>query len=441
MQVSVEQSGAIERRLTVSVPRAEVDREIDKRLAQKTKQARIRGFRPGKAPRKVVEQHFGAQIANEVVNDTINASYRQALGEQEIVPAALVSIEPKPLADGDDLQFVATVELFPQIPSPTLAGKTIEKPVCEITAEDVERTMQDIRARNAEFTPKDGAAQNGDRLTIDFDGRIAGEPFAGGAAEGHQFALGEGRMLPEFERALLDAVAGDSKQIACKLPTDYPDQIAGKQAMFEVAVKAVERRVLPELDDAFAARLGIAEGGLGKMREEIEISLRRELAERERAVMRERVLQALLDANPIEAPKALVESEIDRTLQSIRERMEAQGMPPGKRGNEREIERAPFTDEARKRVIIGLVTREVLEQNDIQPDPTAVRARIEEMATGYDDGDAVVEWHYAQPQRLAPFEAMVREERMIAHLLETAAVTEKKVSFQELMNPAAASAD
>lgn len=433
MQISVEESGVIERRVTVSVPRAEVDREIEKRLHNMAKRARIPGFRPGKAPQKVINQRYGAQITNEVVSDTISTSYREALGKEEIVPAGLVSIEPKPFVSGDDLHYVATIELYPEIPSPTLAGRTIEKPLCAIAAEDIERTLEDIRKKNADFIPKEGKSENGDRLTIDFDGHSDGQPFAGGSGRDHQFVLGDGQMLERFDTDLAGVACGESRQIAVTFPADYPGaEVAGKAAEFAVTVKAVERRVLPELDQAFAEKLGIKEGGMKKMRAEIEASLQRELDARMRSLMCDRVMDELMKVNDIEAPKALVEAETDRMMKAIAQRMEAQGLEAPAVP---ELQRERFAADAKRQVILGLIARGIIEKYDLKPDGAAVRMRIEEMATGYDDGKAMVDWYYADPARLQPIEAMVLEEQVVARMCETATVTEKKASFRELMNP------
>ena len=423
--------------MTVSVPRAEVDREIEKRLRNMARRARIPGFRPGKAPQNIVNQRYGAQVTNEVVKDTINTSYREALGREEIVPAGLVSIEPRPLVSGDDLQYVATIELYPEIPRPTLAGRTIEKPLCTITAEDVERTLQDIRIRNADFIPREGKSEQGDRLTIDFDGRIDGQPFAGGAGKDHQFVLGDGHMFERFETELAGVGAGESKQIAVTFPADYPGQaVAGKAAEFAVTVKAVERRVLPELDNALAEKLGIKAGakadGMKKMREEIETSLNRELATRMRTLMRDRVMEALMEVNDIEAPKALVDAEIDRRMRAVTRQMEARGMPESP---EQAPERERFAAGARRQVILGLIARGVIDKFNMKADDATVRARIEEIATGYEDGETIINWYYADPARLQPIETMVLEEQVVERMCETATITEKKVSFKELMNP------
>ena len=434
MQISVEKSGAIERRVTVSIPGDEVGREIAKRLREVAKHKRIDGFRPGKAPHNLIEKRYGAQVTGEVVNETIHSSYRRALSKEEIVPAGLVSIEPKPFVAGDDLQYVATIELYPEIPSPTLAGRTIEKPVCAVTDEDIARTLEDIRKRHADFvtkdTDKEGKSQQGDRLTIDFVGKIDGQPFTGGSADGHQFVLGEGHVFEGFETELLAVAVGDSKQIAITFPDDYPGaDIAGKAAEFAVTVTSVERRILPELDNAFAEKLGIAEGGMEKMREEIVVSLNRELATRLRTVIRARVMNELIAVNPIEAPKSLVDSEIERRVSSVKERMDALDAP------QQEGVRERFAVEAREQVTLGLIAREIIEKSEMKADSALVRERIEEMASGYDDGEAMINWYYSDPERLRQVESIALDEQVVARMLETATVTEKKVSLQELMNP------
>ncbi len=437
MQVSVEETGVIERRLTISIPSAEVGREIAKRLQGVAKRARIAGFRPGKAPQNLIHQRYGAQVTNEVVNDTIHASYRQALGQKEIVPAGLVSLEPQPFVAGHDLQYVATVELYPTIPSPTLAGRTITKPVCEITKQDVERTLQNIRASHAEFVAKSGKATAGDRVTINFDGAVDGKPFAGGKAENHPVVLGEGRMSEPFETALMGVQAGAAKTIRVPFPQQHADQqVAGKTVDFAVTVKAVERPIAPQLGDAFAEKLGIQEGGMQKMRAQIEINLQRELAAQQRTVVRNLVMAELLEINPIEAPKSLLEAEMERRAQAVKQRLAAQATPESAQP---QVKREQFAAAAKRQVVLGLIVRDIIQTAKIEVDRAAVRARIEEVATGYDDGAALLKWYYDDPSRLQPIEAMVLEEQVVARMLETAVVAEKKISFQELMNSTAES--
>lgn len=433
MQVTVEESGAIERKLTISVPSDELGQEIEKRLRNVSKQAKIPGFRPGKAPRSVIEKRYSNQVINEVISDTIHSSYQEALMDQKIAPAGLVSIEPTPYEAGNDLQYVATIELFPEIPFSTLEGKTIEKPICEVSDSDVERTLEDLRKRNAKYEIKDDSSELGDQVTIDFEGKIDGEPFPGGTAKDFPFVLGEGQMLQEFDSALVGVKAGDSKSVAFTFPEDYHGaDVAGKDVNFEIQVNKVEKATLPDLDDAFAETLGITEGGMDKMREEIRTSLERELSTRLRSTMRERVMDALHEANKIEVPKALVEEEIDRAVQTITQQLSAQGIPA------KDIDRNNYAEEAKKRVALGLIARDVIEKNEINVDAEAVRARIEELASGYDDSDAFVNYYYSDQERLQQIEAIVLEEQVVNTMLETADVKESNVEFKEFMNPQAA---
>jgi len=430
MQVTVEKSGAIERKLTISVPSEEVSQEIEKRLKDVAKNARIPGFRPGKAPKNVIQKRYSNQVSNEVISDKINSSYQEALTEEKIAPAGLVSIEPVPFEDGNDLEYVATIELFPEIPTANLAGKTLEKPVCEVNDSDVDKTLDDLRKRNATFSDKEGSAESGDRITIDFEGKIDGETFEGGTASDFPFVLGEGQMLEEFDSALVGAAAGESKSIDFTFPDDYQGgEVAGKAVVFSVEVKKVEQAELPALDDSFAETLGITEGGMDKMKEEIRQSLERELSSRLRSTMRDRVMDALHEANKIEVPKALVEEEIDRAVETITQQLGAQGLPA------KDIDRNNYAEEAKKRVALGLIAREVIEKSEIKVDGEVVRARVEEMGAGYDDSEAFVNYYYSDPQRLQQVEAVVLEEQVVNAMLETAEVKEVKVDFREFMNP------
>jgi trigger factor len=431
MQVSVEESGVIERKLTISVPSEEIDTEVAKRLKDIAKSARIPGFRPGKAPQNVIKKRYSGHVTTEVINETINSSYRDALGQEKIYPAGLVSIDPTPYEPGKELKFIATIELFPEIPSPTLAGRTIDKPVVEITAEDVTHTLEDIRKRNSGFVVRDGEAVKDDRLTIDFEGTIAGESFEGGSASDFQFVIGAGQMLKEFDDGLVGVKSGDTRTISFAFPENYgSEDIAGKEVEFTVTVKAVEMPELPPLDDEFAKSLGIQEGGIEKMKQEIELSLHRELDTRMRSVLRDKVMDELYAVNDIESPKALVEEEIERSVQAVTEQMTRQGLPA-----DNNIDKAQYADEARKRVALGLIAREVIEKSEIKVDADAVRARIVEMASSYEDEEEYVKWHYADPQRLQNIEGLVLEEQVVNCMLETATVNEKKVSFKQFMNP------
>lgn len=435
MQVTVEESGVIERKLNISISSEEMTAKITSKLNNVSRQAKIPGFRSGKAPRSIIERRYSTQVTNEVINDKIQSSYQQALIEQNIVPAGMVEIEISPFEAGQDFQFVVTIDLFPEIPSPTLEGKSLEKPVCEVVDEDVERTLSDLQKRHVEFREKAGQAVAGDRITIDFDGKIDGKIFAGGSAEDFSFVLGEGHMLEQFvleqfDSALIAASAGDNKTIEFTFPDDYYDvDVVGKDVNYSVTVKKVEQAELPELDYAFAEQFGILGAGMDKMKEEIRSSLERELADRIRSTMRDRTMDALHEANQIELPRVLVEQEIDQAVTSITRLRESQGLPAT------DIDRNHYAEKAKKRVALGLIAMDVIKKNEIKVDGDAVRARIEEMAEAYDDAEAFVNYYYSDEARLQRIEAAVLEQQVVNTILETADVKEVKVNFRDFMNP------
>lgn len=422
MQVSIKKIGAIERKLTISVPHASVIKEIEERLHKAAKSTRIPGFRPGKAPQNLIKQRYGEKIANEVISDTIQSSYREALKQENIIPAGLLSIVPEPFVPGNDLQYIATIELYPEILAPTLAGKTIEKLFCKIAAEDIDQTVENIRKNHAEFINKTSPAEPGDRLTIDFVGTMEGNSFAGGTKENQQFVIGDGHILESFEADLLGVQAGQAKQISFTFPADYAsEEVAGKAVVFAVTVKTVEQRILPDVDDALAEKLGLKEGGIKKMREEVENNLNRELEMRMRTVMHHRVMNELLKANPIDVPQTLVGAEIDRIMQSIEKQQ------PNTKQN---LDRDKFSDQARHSVTLGLVMRGVIEKANTTVTAAEVRARIEKMAASYTDSKNFIDLYYADRSRLQTIEAMLLEEKAIEHVLETAKLTEKEISFE-----------
>ncbi len=431
MQVSVETTGPIERRMTVTVPADEMDQIVSKRLTELSRSVKVPGFRPGKVPRKVVERRYGDQVLREAADELINSSYRKALESEEIIPAGLLSIEPRQLERGKDFEYVAVVEVFPEIPEPSLRGKVVEKPVVEVADEDVDRTLEDIRSRNTVFEETKEAAVKGDRVVIDFEGTIDGEPFEGGKAEDFPVMLGAGGLLPEFDEQLAGVRAGDEKEFDVDFPADYRGkEVAGKTARFRVRVKKVERGRLPELSDEFARELGIQEGGIGKLREEVRSSLQRELDARLRTTIRDRVLDALHENNDIPLPARLVDEEVGRAVEEVRRQLEQQGIPVGG-----EIDRSQYEAGARRRVALGLIVREIVDNRGIEVDQERVRQRIEEMAASYEEPEEYSKWYRSDRDRLAQVEAMVLEEQVVEKLLQDAQVVEKRMTFQEFMNP------
>ncbi len=430
MQVSVEESGAIERKLAICVPSDEIESEVSKRLHDAARKTRIPGFRPGKAPLRIIRQRYAPGITNEVVMETIQSSYDAALQQQEIVPAGLLSIDPVPYESGNDLEFVATIEVFPSIPSLDLDGVTIRKPVVEVTGQDVDNTMEDIRLRHADnYAARQGKSEKGDKLTVDFEGKIEGESFEGGAVQGHSFILGNREMPEEFENGLVGVVRDEVSVISVSYPEIYNIPVlAGKEVEYTITTKAIEQPELPELDDEFAKKMGVDEGGMEKLREEVKNNLARELDERLRGVIHQRVMDGLLQKNEIEVPKSLVENEIDHSVRRLEQYMAAQGLPAG------EVNRDLYVDEAKRRVALSLIVKAIIDKEVIQVDPEAVKARVTRLAASYEQPEAFVSHFMSDPEQAKRIEAVMFEEQVVETMLETATVEEEKLSLREFMN-------
>ncbi len=429
MQVSVEESGVIERKLAVCVPSEQIESEVSKRLHDVARKTRIPGFRPGKAPLRIIRQRFSSGVTSEVVMETIRSSYDAALKEREIVPAGLLSIEPVPYESGNDLRFVATIEVFPQIPALDLKGVTIRKPVVEVTAQDIDHTLEDIRLRHADtYVARQGKSEKGDRLTIDLEGKTEGESFAEGDIKGHSFILGNREMPPKLE----DGLAGVGKGEVVIIPVSYPQShdnpvLAGKEVEYSVTIKAIEKPQLPELNDKFAEKMGISEGGVEKLRQEVGQNLSLELHERLRRVIHYRVMSGLLQKNRIAVPKSLVEKEIDAAAGSFEQYMAARGLPAG------EIDRDRFSAEAKRRVALGLIVREIIDRQMIRVTPETVRERVASMAASYEQPEAFVTRFMSDPGQVRRIETLLFEEQVVEMMLETAIVEEEKLSLRELM--------
>ena len=429
MQVSLENTGAIGRRMTVTIPAERMEESVVKRLSSMGRNLRLPGFRPGKAPRKLIESKYGSQVVMEVAEQLINEGYRNALGEEKVIPAGSPKIEAKTIERGKDLEFVAEFEVFPEISRVDLSGESITRPVCEVGDADIDRTIESLRSRAVEWDPTEDAASDGDQLTIDFAGTIDGEPFEGGQGSDYPMELGKGAMLPEFESALSGVRAGEERTATVNFPEDYPGEaVAGKQAEFRITVKAVAHPRLPEIDETFIKGLGVEEGTEAALRDEVRKNLERELKDRIRANVKNQVMEKLVELNPIEIPAQLAAEEADRVIESTRARFAQQGL------KDFPVDREKVMPEARRRVALGLVIHEVVRANEIKTDDAKVRERIEEMASSYEDPEEFVQWHYADRSRLANVEAVVLEDQVVEFLLDSADVADKPVTFDEFVN-------
>jgi len=433
MDVAIENTGAIGRRMTVKVPAEQLDGAVTAKLNRLAKTAKIAGFRPGKVPMKVIESRFADQALAEAADELISRSYFSALTEKELDAAGPPAIEPKTMARGQDLEFVADFEIFPDVTKTDLKGVSIERQHCDVKDEDIDRTIDTLRQQRTAYTAAEKTAGTDDRVTIDFEGRVDGEVFQGGEAKDYAVVLGKGALLADFESALMNAKAGDDLTIALTFPEDYPGtEVAGKAAEFSVKIKEVATPEVPEIDEAFIKTFGIEDGSVEAFRAEIRASLERERDQRARMKVRETVLDALMKDNEFEVPTALVDEEINRSIQAVRQQLQQRGLP-----HDGPIDRANYLDEAYRRVRLGLAMHGVVKRLEIKPDADRVRERVMEMGSSYSDPEQFAKWYFEDKSRLAQIEAVVVEEQAVDALLAEATVTDATVSFEEFMRPEA----
>ena len=418
--------------MEVSVPATEVEQQVDARLLRVSRTARIKGFRPGKAPIHVVRQHYGAQVREEVVSDLIRETFAQAVQKEKLVPAGGPRIEPLSAGKGSDLKYAAVFEIYPPIQLKGVEGMALVRPRASVTDGDVDTMIESLREQRPEYVPVERPAADGDRLAIDFLGTLDGEPFEGGKAEGYQFLLGTGRMLPDFEEGLRGGVAGEQRSFKVTFPPDYPAQnLAGKTVDFAASVKGVEEKKLPELDEAFCKAFGVEEGGIDKLRAEVRENMERELEQAVRGRMKAQVMDKLLAANPLDLPRTLVDSEVrDMQMDTLR-RM-------GTRDPRRLPAREPFEANARRRVALGLLLNELIRSAGLQLDAARVQARLDELVAGFEDPEAARKQYAENEGSLRQLQMMVLEEQAVEHVLSRAGITEQPATFKDIMNFGAA---
>ncbi|GAB2942379.1 trigger factor [Aquaspirillum soli] len=434
MQIQLETLSTLERRLTISLPTEAIDNQVKQRLQRVARNAKIQGFRPGKAPLKIVEQNYGLQVREEVLGEEIQNSFTAAVREQALRVAGFPRFEPQNSEeDRSQFTFSALFEVYPEVAIGSLTDKEVEKPVTEVTDAEIDKTIDILRKQRTRFDRVERAAAEGDRVIIDFKGTIDGEAFAGGSSENFPFVLGQGQMLPEFEAGVIGLTEGESRDVSVTFPEDYHGkEVAGKTAVFTITVKNVAAATLPEIDEAFAKQLGIADGDVSKMREEIRKNVTREVKRRLQAQVKENAMQALLDATPIELPKALVGMEINRLMDQARQDLAQRGID----ANSMPLPADLFTKQAERRVALGLILAELVEKHDIKAKEEQVMALIQEFAESYEQPEEVIAWYKASPERLQGPESMVLEDNVVEFVLSQAKVSEKSVSFDELMGNA-----
>ena len=431
MDVSIENTGAIGRRMTVKVPAEQLDGAVVVRLKRLARTAKIPGFRPGKIPMKVIESRFADQALAEAADEIISTSYMEAINGESLDAAGPPAIEPKNLARGEDLEFIANFEIFPEVPRTDIRDLPIERQQCEVVDADIDRTIETLREQRTTFETVEKAAENGDRVVIDFEGRVDGEVFEGGEAKDYPVVLGKGALLPEFESGITGACAEEDLTVQLTFPEEYPGaQVAGKEAEFAISVKEVGAPQVPEIDEDFIRTFGVEDGLEDSFRQEIRTSLERERDQRARTQVRQAVIEALMQDNEFEVPSALVDEEINRAIMAVRQQLQQQGLP-----HDAPIDRANYLDESHRRVQLGLAMHGVVRRLEIKPDPDRVRDRVAEMGSSYSDPDQFVRWYYEDKSRLAQIEAAIVEEQAIEALLEEAKVNDTTVSFEAFMRP------
>src|SRR3954470_8923668 len=427
---NVETLQGLERRVSMTLPADDIERQVDERLKKLARNIRMPGFRPGKVPMKLVAQTYGPQVRSEVLTDAVQKAFTDAVKEANLKVAGYPRIEKKDGADEQALEFSATFEIYPEVKLADLGDVTIERPQVSVDDAAVDKTIEILRKQRTRFVEASRAAKEGDRLTVDFEGTIDGELFQGGSAENFVFGIDDGRMLPEFNSAARGMAPGETKTFDLTFPADYHGKdVAGKKASFNLTVKKLEEPQLPELDAEFAKSLGVADGDLDKMRQEIRANVERETAKRVEARVKSQVLDALLKAAPLELPKSLIQMEAQSLVERAAADLQARGLKPG----QVPLDPTAFEATAKRRVALGLIIGELARSENLQPKPAEVRAVVEQEAQTYESPAEVVKWFYMQPQRLSEMEGVALEANVVKWVLAKAKLVDKPVAFDDLM--------
>jgi len=428
------QASSLERRIDMAVPLADIDKEVQQRLKHISKTVKMAGFRPGKVPMNIVAKQYGAQAHSEAMGVAIEKAFGDKVREQNLRVAGYPRIEPKSAANDASMEFTAIFEIYPDIILGDVSASTIERPTLTIGDAEVEQTIGVLRRQRTTYVTADRAAESGDRLVVDFTGRKNGEEFPGGRATDFSVLLGSGMMVPDFDAGLLGMRAGESKTFDVTFPADYhAKELMGQLVQFDVVCKKVEAPVLPEVDAAFAKALGVTDGDLGKMRDEVRANLEREVRKRLQAKVKNLVMDILLAVNDIDVPKSLVDLEARQMAEKALKDLQGRGVA----GKDVPVEPSWFTDPAIRRVKLGLVLAELVRVRDLHAKPDQVRAIVDDYAETFEEPKEVVRWYYSQPERLAEAEALAIENNVVDWILANAKTVDKPVTFDELMGNAA----
>jgi trigger factor len=431
MQVSIESSTGLERQLKIGVPADTIEQEVTARLQKATKTVSIKGFRKGKVPLRVVKQHYGKGVRQEVIGEVINSSFYKAIQQEDLRPVGQPRIDDLNDVEGKDLEFMAIFEVYPEVELAALTKVKISRPASELVETDVDTMIEVLRNQQAKFEVADKAAEDGDQLNIDFVGTAKGEEFAGGSADAQDLVLGSDQMIPGFEAGLIGVKAGDETVLKLKFPKDYQsDDLKGKAVVFSVKVNTVANKELPELNDEFFKLYGVEEGGEAKFREDIQANMERELRNAIRTKVKNRIMNQLFELNKVELPAALVTNEITNLKQQMVQQFGG--------GQEIDLSMLPddmFKEKAERRAALGIIVSELVKVEEITPDEVQVRARIDEIASTYEQPKEVVDYYYSKPELLSSVEAVVLEDQVTELVLAKAKVKEEVLSYEDAVKP------
>ena len=431
MQVSIESSTGLERQLKVGVPADKIDQEVTDRLQKATKTVSIKGFRKGKVPLKVVKQHYGRGVRQEVIGEIVNSSFYEAIQQEELRPVGQPRIDDIKDSEGQDLEYLAVFEVYPEVELADLTKVKVSRPVADVTAADVEKMIGVLRDQQATFNVAEKAAEEGDQVNIDFVGTHKKEEFAGGSAEGQDLILGSDSMIPGFEDGIVGLSAGDESVLKLKFPKDYhSEELKGKAVQFAVKVNSVSVKQVPEMDDEFFKLYGVESGGEEKFREDIEANMERELKNAIRTKIKNRVMDQLFKLNKVDVPDALVANEITQLKQQMVQQFGG--------GQQIDLSMLPddmFKEKAERRAALGVIVSEVVKVEELSPDEDKVRARIDEIASTYEQPQEVVDYYYSKPELLSSVEAVVLEDQVTELVLSKAKVKDETQPYDEVVKP------
>ncbi len=431
MQVSVETTDGLERKMTIAVPSVQVDSAVNARLQEAAKSVRLNGFRKGKIPFKVIKSKFGKGVRQEVVGELMSQTYYDAINQESLKPAGQPKIEPTNIEEGKDLEFVATFEVYPEIILPDFSKLEVERLNADINDTDIDEMIETLRQQRQTWEVIEREAADQDMTNIDYLGKKDGEEFEGGAAQGANLVLGSERMIPGFEAGIIGKKAGDEFTLSLKFPTEYHnDDLAGAAVEFDITLNSVSEQVLPDVNEEFYKSFGVEEGDVEAFREEVSNNMRREMKTTSRNKLKTKVMDALIAAVDVTVPESLVSNEIlQLKSQALQQMGGAQGADPSMLPDEL------FKEQADRRVILGLVLGEIIGQQNLQADPAKVRESVEELAATYESPDDVINWYYGNKEQLATIESAVVEDQVFDYIIEESVVTDTEVSYQEIIKP------